>query len=230
MQVSSTMSSQSSSTAAPVVEKGVAGRINYAAWDKVATDLVQQVEQEDQVEIADQKAKVCLCECVCVSIDMCVVCFSASELVQCWLVRPGPTGTATMIMLLFHVAQHTQHSFHWFSFSSPHAINNINSNELINSSDSTANTLTVMRKRKNASRPKKSNKPRKNWINFKNAKKPSCKHCRVCWGPSPAVLPRRRHRPIPRSCALRGTWSMRVDASWRFPTRGVIRRHSLTLS
>jgi hypothetical protein len=72
MQVSSTMSSQSSSTAAPVVEKGVAGRINYAAWDKVATDLVQQVEQEDQVEIADQKAKVCLCECVCVSIDMCV--------------------------------------------------------------------------------------------------------------------------------------------------------------
>ena len=71
MQVSAAMSSQSTSSTAPVtpsspVEKGVAGRINYAAWDKVATDLVQQVDQEDQVEIADQKAKVCVSVCICV--------------------------------------------------------------------------------------------------------------------------------------------------------------------
>ena len=53
------MSSESSNPAAvSAIEKGVAGRINYAAWDKVATDLVEQVEQEDEAEIADQKAKV----------------------------------------------------------------------------------------------------------------------------------------------------------------------------
>jgi len=55
MQVSTTMSS--SNPAAPV-EKGVAGRINYAAWDKVATDLVDQVDREEQEEIAAEKAKV----------------------------------------------------------------------------------------------------------------------------------------------------------------------------
>ena len=78
MQVSAAMSSQSTSSTAPVtsspVEKGVAGRINYAAWDKVATDLVQQVDQEDQVEIADQKAKVCVsgvCICVCMYFCFC---------------------------------------------------------------------------------------------------------------------------------------------------------------
>jgi len=69
MQVSSTMSSPPTSSsdrgstpeepAAGAVEKGVAGRINYAAWDKVATDLVQQVDQEEQAEIAEEKAKVC---------------------------------------------------------------------------------------------------------------------------------------------------------------------------
>ena len=53
------MSSESSNPAAvSAIEKGVAGRINYAAWDKVASDLVEQVEQEDEAEIADQKAKV----------------------------------------------------------------------------------------------------------------------------------------------------------------------------
>lgn len=50
-----------SSTSTPdVPEKGVAGRINYAQWDRVATDLVEQVEQEEQEEIAMEKAKVCM--------------------------------------------------------------------------------------------------------------------------------------------------------------------------
>lgn len=40
--------------------KGVAGRINYAAWDKVATDLVQQTELEDAEETATETRKVCL--------------------------------------------------------------------------------------------------------------------------------------------------------------------------
>lgn len=59
MQVSSstTMSSTTSSNPADA-EKGVAGRINYAAWDRVATDLVQRTEQEEQAEIAEEKAKV----------------------------------------------------------------------------------------------------------------------------------------------------------------------------
>ena len=56
MQVSSTSSSSSSSSAVP--DKGVAGRINYGAWDKLATDLVEQHNQEEQNEIASEKAKV----------------------------------------------------------------------------------------------------------------------------------------------------------------------------
>lgn len=39
-------------------QKGVAGRINYAAWDKVATDLVEQVEREDEEDTAVEKSKV----------------------------------------------------------------------------------------------------------------------------------------------------------------------------
>lgn len=40
------------------VQKGVAGRINYAAWDKVATDLVQDLDAQEEEEIKEQKAKV----------------------------------------------------------------------------------------------------------------------------------------------------------------------------
>jgi len=62
MQVSSMSSAPAAGGA--TAEKGVAGRINYAAWDRVATDLVEQVEQEEQAEIADGKAKVrCLAGC-----------------------------------------------------------------------------------------------------------------------------------------------------------------------
>lgn len=39
---------------------GVAGRTNYAKWDKVATDLVKEVEKEEEQEIEEEKAKVCL--------------------------------------------------------------------------------------------------------------------------------------------------------------------------
>lgn len=38
--------------------KGVAGRINYGQWDKVATSLVDDLEKETQEEIEDQAAKV----------------------------------------------------------------------------------------------------------------------------------------------------------------------------
>jgi hypothetical protein len=41
-----------------VGQKGVAGRINYATWDKVATELVQQVEEEDKQEKAEETRKV----------------------------------------------------------------------------------------------------------------------------------------------------------------------------
>lgn len=39
---------------------GVAGRTNYAKWDKLATTLVQQVEEESKLEEEEEKAKVCL--------------------------------------------------------------------------------------------------------------------------------------------------------------------------
>jgi hypothetical protein len=48
--MSITMASSSST------EPGVAGRTNYANWDKVAKELEKTVEQEDKEEIAEQKA------------------------------------------------------------------------------------------------------------------------------------------------------------------------------
>jgi hypothetical protein len=47
------------------VQKGVAGRINYAAWDKVATELVQQVEEEDEQEKAEETRKVSCFSLLC---------------------------------------------------------------------------------------------------------------------------------------------------------------------
>lgn len=38
--------------------KGVAGRINYAAWDKVASKLVESLEHEDEQEKQEEAAKV----------------------------------------------------------------------------------------------------------------------------------------------------------------------------
>jgi hypothetical protein len=46
----------SDSTAAPSVASGIAGRTDYAQWDKLASELVNEVEQEEQNEIAQQKA------------------------------------------------------------------------------------------------------------------------------------------------------------------------------
>jgi hypothetical protein len=37
----------------------MAGRTNYAKWDKIATTLVQQVEEEAKIEEKEEKAKVC---------------------------------------------------------------------------------------------------------------------------------------------------------------------------
>jgi hypothetical protein len=55
------MEEESSSEPQPssaVPQKGVAGRINYAAWDKVANELVTKVEEEDEQEIEEEKKKV----------------------------------------------------------------------------------------------------------------------------------------------------------------------------
>jgi hypothetical protein len=52
----STTTSSSSNTT--VVQKGVAGRINYDAWDKVAKDLVTQVDEEDEQEKSQEQKKV----------------------------------------------------------------------------------------------------------------------------------------------------------------------------
>ena len=49
-EATTTTTTSSSST---VVQKGVAGRINYAQWDKVASDLVQQSELEDEQATAE---------------------------------------------------------------------------------------------------------------------------------------------------------------------------------
>jgi hypothetical protein len=38
--------------------KGVAGRINYAEWDKVASHLVESLEHEDEQEKQEEAAKV----------------------------------------------------------------------------------------------------------------------------------------------------------------------------
>mmetsp|Transcript_22509 Transcript_22509/g.62479 ORF Transcript_22509/g.62479 Transcript_22509/m.62479 type:complete len:635 (+) Transcript_22509:59-1963(+) len=50
-------SSSSTPTDATSSNKGIAGRINYAQWDKVATNLVQEHDQQVQQEEADQKAQ-----------------------------------------------------------------------------------------------------------------------------------------------------------------------------
>lgn len=43
-------------TTTSTMTPGVAGRINYAQWDKVASDLVQEVEQQDAADEAKDKA------------------------------------------------------------------------------------------------------------------------------------------------------------------------------
>ena len=57
---------QSSPTS--TAQTGVAGRTNYAQWDKLATDLVEQVETEEQAEAESENAKVrsfvCLFVCL----------------------------------------------------------------------------------------------------------------------------------------------------------------------
>lgn len=40
------------------VQTGVAGRTNYAQWDKLATDLVEQVETEEKQEAEQESSKV----------------------------------------------------------------------------------------------------------------------------------------------------------------------------
>lgn len=48
----------SSPTSTMTTTPGIAGRTNYAKWDKLATTLVQQVEEEAKVEEKEEKAKV----------------------------------------------------------------------------------------------------------------------------------------------------------------------------
>jgi hypothetical protein len=38
----------------------IAGRTNYGQWDKIATDLVKEVEEQDKEEAEIEKGKVCL--------------------------------------------------------------------------------------------------------------------------------------------------------------------------
>ncbi|KAL7573947.1 hypothetical protein ACA910_001958 [Epithemia clementina (nom. ined.)] len=52
-----TSSSSSSSTSSSVPQKGVAGRINYAQWDKVATTLARETEQQEKEEALAGNAK-----------------------------------------------------------------------------------------------------------------------------------------------------------------------------
>lgn len=55
-----TMSSNSQETPqapAAAAQKGVAGRINYAQWDKVTRDLVEEHDQQEEHEKEDAKAK-----------------------------------------------------------------------------------------------------------------------------------------------------------------------------
>ena len=40
----------------PTASSGMAGRTNYAQWDKVTSDLLDEVEKEEEEEIAQQKA------------------------------------------------------------------------------------------------------------------------------------------------------------------------------
>ena len=42
----------------PLPQKGIAGRINYAQWDKVTKDLVTQIDEESQQETIEEKKKV----------------------------------------------------------------------------------------------------------------------------------------------------------------------------
>lgn len=50
-----TMSNSTSGTGSAPATPGVAGRINYAQWDKVARELVEEVEQEDRAETQQEK-------------------------------------------------------------------------------------------------------------------------------------------------------------------------------
>lgn len=54
----------SSSSQPPAATKGIAGRINYAEWDKVTNELVTQLEDDDQQEIMEETKKVRSCHCV----------------------------------------------------------------------------------------------------------------------------------------------------------------------
>jgi hypothetical protein len=49
---------QNTSSATNSHNKGVAGRINYAEWDKVASHLVESLEQEDEQEKQQEAAMV----------------------------------------------------------------------------------------------------------------------------------------------------------------------------
>ena len=55
MNVVANMSSQEQQS--EPAQKGVAGRINYAQWDKVTRDLVEETNQEEEKEKEDAKAK-----------------------------------------------------------------------------------------------------------------------------------------------------------------------------
>jgi hypothetical protein len=53
------MTIENSPTSTIASTPGMAGRTNYAKWDKIATTLVQQVEDEAKIEEKEEKAKVC---------------------------------------------------------------------------------------------------------------------------------------------------------------------------
>jgi hypothetical protein len=49
---------KSSSDPITTTNKGVAGRINYAQWDKVTKELVTQIDEESQQEAIEEQKKV----------------------------------------------------------------------------------------------------------------------------------------------------------------------------
>jgi hypothetical protein len=61
--VSTMVEPSSSLSQPPAATKGIAGRINYAEWDKVTNELVTQLEDDDQQEIMEETKKVRSCHC-----------------------------------------------------------------------------------------------------------------------------------------------------------------------
>ena len=53
-----TTTTTQSPTSSSTTPKGIAGRINYAQWDKVTKDLVTQIDEENQQETIEEQKKV----------------------------------------------------------------------------------------------------------------------------------------------------------------------------